>query len=196
MITYTFINDIPLCTGDLICTTDGQPDYLLGEMWHAVGHILPGAVDHIAVYVGPGGRCVEAAALGVTVFEILDCTWDAQKMLKVRGWLADNFHGVAYPLAKRGLSTVQERAIREDVAAYCLAQVGKPYNVNFLNIETERAFYCSQLAYKAYRRHGIDLNFERRRGLLLPGSGQAVFPQEIWDGCVHVAARHKEKADG
>ena len=28
----------------------------------------------------------------------------------------------------------------ETVAAYCLAQVGKPYNLNFLNAEMERIF--------------------------------------------------------
>ncbi|MFT3893038.1 MAG: YiiX/YebB-like N1pC/P60 family cysteine hydrolase [Anaerolineales bacterium] len=74
--------------------------------------------------------------------------------------------------------------MRKTVAAYCLAQVGKPYNLNFLNAETETAFYCSQLAYKAYQQVGIDLN----TGLAmeqLPGTNNIVYPQEIWDGFSH-----------
>ena len=74
--------------------------------------------------------------------------------------------------------------MRTAVASYALAQVGKPYNLNFLNPETEDSFYCSQLAYKAYQSIGIDLN----TGLAmeqLPGTNQIVYPQEIWDGFSH-----------
>ena len=69
--------------------------------------------------------------------------------------------------------------MRERVATYCLAQVGKPYNLNFLNAETEKSFYCSQLAYKAYQQIGIDLN----AGLAmeqLPGTNAVIYPQDIW----------------
>jgi uncharacterized protein YycO len=82
--------------------------------------------------------------------------------------------------------------MRKAVAAYCLAQVGKPYNLNFLNSEREDAFYCSQLAYKAYQQIGIDLN----TGLAmeqLPGTNAIVYPQEIWDGFPHRAAKRNQQ---
>ena len=74
--------------------------------------------------------------------------------------------------------------MRAKVAEYCLAQVGKPYNLNFLNSETEESFYCSQLAYKAYQQVGVDLN----TGLAMeqiPGTNAIIYPQEIWDGFNH-----------
>ncbi len=174
---------LELCTGDLLCNTDGKPDILPGEFWRLLGRLVPGDVDHIVVYVGPGGRCVEAGGLGVISFEI-ENGWDAEKMMQRRGLLVDSLYGVASPLQGRGYVPSEEARIREDVAAYCLAQVGKPYNLNFFNPDTEAAFYCSQLAYKAYLRHGINLN----AGMsvpAVPGTEQAVYPQEIWDNCTH-----------
>jgi hypothetical protein len=53
-----------------------------------------------------------------------------------------------------------------------------------LNTETEEAFYCSQLAYKAYEQIGISLN----TGLAmeqLPGTNAIIYPQEIWNGFSH-----------
>lgn len=179
------INSIPVQTGDIICTMNGKPDILPGEFWRLVGMLVPGDVDHIAIYVGPEGRCVEAGALGVVTFEVREGRWDSEHIMPERGMLVDTFYGVAYPLRNIGLSREEEIAIREGVAAYCLAQVGKPYNLNFLDPDTETAFYCSQLAYKAYLPFGINLN----TGMFmeqLPGTNQIIYPQEIWDGCPHV----------
>ena len=81
--------------------------------------------------------------------------------------------------------------MRITVANYSLAQVGKPYNLNFLNAETENSFYCSQLVYKAYQQVGIDLN----TGLAmeqLPGTNAIVYPQEVWGGVPHQKARSIE----
>jgi len=37
-----------------------------------------GDVDHVVIYVGPGGRCVEAGAKGkVITFDIIDNAWNA-----------------------------------------------------------------------------------------------------------------------
>ncbi|MCX6064321.1 MAG: YiiX/YebB-like N1pC/P60 family cysteine hydrolase, partial [Chloroflexi bacterium] len=74
--------------------------------------------------------------------------------------------------------------IRVGVAEYCLSHLGKPYNLNFLDPDRDDAFYCSQLAYKAYLPFGINLN----TGLFmeqLPGTNQIIYPQEIWNFCVH-----------
>jgi hypothetical protein len=182
------INGVPLQTGDIICTTDGGRPVIAGEFWRLLGKLVPGEVDHIAVYVGPGGRCVEAGIRGVSIFEATD-PWDSEAMFSQRLFY-DQFHGVAYPLQGRDLSALAETDIREKVAAFCLvqAQANKPYNINFLNSQTQDAFYCSQLAYLAYLPHGIDLN----TGLSVPnlaGTENIVYPQEIWAGCAHRRAQ-------
>jgi hypothetical protein len=181
------IDGLPVRTGDLICTTDRGDDLLIGQFWRLIGMLIPGPVDHIAVYVGPGGRCVEAGAKGrVITFRARNNTWDAPKMLTARGGLLDELHGIAYPLATCTLSRRSELRKRESIARYCLKQARqrKPYNIDFLNSRTEKAFYCSQLAYKAYLRVGINLN-TGRRAPRIPGTESIVFPQEIWSGCTH-----------
>ena len=181
--TYT-INGIPLETGDVICTMNGKPNILPGEFWRLVGRLVPGDVDHVAMYVGPEGRCVEAGAKGVISFAVPHGSWDSASMVKMRGLILDEFYGVAYPLARLEISEEDEKLIRERVAEYCLGQVGKPYNLNFLDPDREDAFYCSQVIYKAYLPNGINLN----TGLameMLPGTNQIVYPQEIWSGCAH-----------
>lgn len=185
------LNGLPLQTGDLICTRDGDDRDLVGQFWRLLGKLIPGEVDHIVVYVGPGGRCVEAAARGrVTVFEIQGNAWDFESMLAHRG-VRDHLVGCSYPLANADLLIDEVSRIREDVATYCLAQAaaGKPYNMNFFNSRTEDAFYCSQLAYLAYLRSDIDLN--TNVGVPdLPFSDRIIFPQEIWNGCRHRRVRN------
>ena len=56
------INGVPVRTGDLICTTDGNDSPISGQFWFLIGMLIPGDVDHIVVYTGPQGRCVEAGA--------------------------------------------------------------------------------------------------------------------------------------
>ncbi len=182
------LEGLTLQTGDVICTMNGKPDILPGEFWLMVGRLVPGDVDHVAVYVGPNGRCVESGSRGVITFDVSDGVWDTEYMARERGLLFDSFYGVSYPLAGRADSEDEESRIRIRVAQYCLAQLGKSYNLNFLNPETEDGFYCSQLVYKAYQQVGINLN----TGLAmeqLPGTNAIIYPQEIWDGCVHMAAK-------
>ena len=193
---YTYeIEGIALQTGDIICTMNGKPDILPGEFWRLVGRLVPGDVDHVAVYLGPKGRCVEAGAHGVIKFTVFDGLWDTERMARRRGHLFDTFYGVASPLDGLGVSEEEEHEMRQTVAAYCLAQVGKPYNLNFLNAESEESFYCSQLAYKAYQQIGIDLN----TGLAmeqLPGTNNIVYPQEIWDGFSHRKVERQSTVSG
>jgi len=178
------IEGLPLCTGDILCTTDVKLEIEAGEFWRLLGRLVPGDVDHNAIYVGPGGLCVESGGRGVVTFELRGDSWTPRKMVKHRGPLLDQLYGVAYPLEGRGLSEMEEVQIRESVSEYCLAQAKaeKSYNLNFLNSDTEDAFYCSQLAYKAYLKHGINLN--TGQGVPnLPGTSSIVFPQEIWGAC-------------
>jgi uncharacterized protein YycO len=183
MIYRSTINGIAVRTGDVICVHDGGAPLLEGQFWRFVGSLIPGDVDHVAVYLGPDGRCIEAGPRGVITYEVRNYTWDAAGMRDQRGPVIDQFYGIACPAEGRSLSEADETKVREDVAAYCLAQVGKPYNLNFLNSGTETTFYCSQLVYKAYLRNGIDLN--TGAGVPdIPGTESIIFPQEIWSGCV------------
>ena len=182
---YTYqINGMPVQTGDIICTMNGKPDILPGEFWRMVGRLVPGDVDHVAIYLGPDGRCAEAGARGVITFDVLNGVWDTERMARQRGLLFDTFYGVVSPLDVLGYSDEDEVNMRTAIATYILMQVGKPYNLNFFNPETEDAFYCSQLIYKAYQTIGIDMN----TGLAmeqLPGTNQIIYPQEIWEGFSH-----------
>lgn len=177
------INGLQLKTGDLICTVDGGTPIVAGEFWRLIGKLIPGAVDHIVIYVGPDGRCVESGARGVISFHTPSKVWDSAAMLDQRK-LLDQLYGVAYPTRNRGLTPEREDEIRAAVASYCLAQIGKPYNINFFDSSTENSFYCSQLAYKAYLACGIDLN--TGKGVPdIPGTSSIIFPQELWESCEH-----------
>ena len=182
---YTYqIQGIALQTGDIICTMNGKPDILPGEFWKLIGRLVPGDVDHVAVYIGPRGRCIEAGAHGVIKFTVFNGAWDAERMARRRGHLFDTFYGVSSPINRLEVSEEEQVEMRSRVAAYCLAQVGKPYNLNFLNAETEESFYCSQLAYKAYQQIGVNLNI----GLAMehfPSTNVIVYPQELWEGFPH-----------
>jgi hypothetical protein len=182
---YTYqIEGVALQTGDIICTMNGKPDILPGEFWRLVGRLVPGDVDHVAIYLGPNGRCIEAGARGVITFDVPHGHWNTERMPLQRGLLFDSFYGVASPLDELEVTEEEEHEMRGRIAAYCLAQVGKPYNLNFLNTETEDAFYCSQLAYKAYEQVGINLN----TGIVMeqvPGTNAIIYPQEIWNGFSH-----------
>ena len=177
------INGVTLQTGDIICTTNGDDAFLSGEIWKLVGKLLPGDVDHIAVYVGPNGRCVEAGPKKkVVTFNVQNNRWDSKAMGDERNFY-DTFYGVSKPIDRKKYPANEEVKIRLDIANYCLAQAKaeKPYNMNFLDSENEETFYCSQLAYKAYQRHGINLN----TGIgipLLAGTERIIVPQEIWSG--------------
>jgi hypothetical protein len=180
------IAGLPVQTGDILCTAVGDEKLLSGLAWRAFGVLVPGPIDHVALYVGPGGRCVESGPAGVVVYDTLERNWGAQPMARERAWLTDTLYGVAYPLAGRGLSAEEEVRIRNAVAAYCLAQAAadRPYNVNFLNSSTEKSFYCTHLVYQAYLHCGIDLNGEQHF-LGLEGPDGLILPQEIWEACEH-----------
>lgn len=182
---YTYeLEGLAVRTGDIICTMNGKPDILPGEFWRLIGRLVPGDVDHVAIYIGPDGRCIESGTRGVITFNVPASHWDTEIMARERGLLFDTFYGIAAPLDGLGLSESEDHDMRKAVADYCLRQLGKPYNLNFLNAETEDAFYCSQLVYKAYLQVGIDLN----TGLAmeqLPGTNEIIYPQEVWDGSSH-----------
>jgi hypothetical protein len=182
---YTHVyNGLRITTGDVLCTRDGDENSPFGRIWRLMGLLVPGEIDHTLVYVGPGGRCVESGARGVIAFEMPGEIWEAQPLYVARR-LADTLVGVAYPLEGLHLTAPEEVRIRTSVAEYCLRQAGfsKPYNPNYFDPQSEGAFYCSQLVYKAYLAQGINLN--KDTGVPAGVLGRVVFPQEIWNGCIH-----------
>jgi hypothetical protein len=185
MIHTTTFSGLPVTTGDILCTQDGVEGSLFGQLWRLIGRIVPGEVDHCLVYVGPGRRCIESGARGVIEFEMPGAEWNAEAVWKER-LLLDTLLGVVYPLENRGLTEAEARRIRLGVVAFCREQVaqGKPYNLNVFNPETDGAFYCSQLIYKAYLEQGIDLNPEESL-LNGPLTGKIIFPMDLWQNLPH-----------
>jgi len=188
MIYEYMLNNTRLQTGDIICTTNGAKNSLLGQFWQWVGGFIPGEVDHMAIYIGPDGRCIEAAVKGVISFEILDNQWDAEKMYPQRQ-LLDKPIGIAYPLAKQPFQPKTIEQIRAGVAYFCIAQelYEKPYNPLYFDPQLNSAYYCSQLMYKAYLAYGIDLSIGPSV-TPVPHDAQVVLPQAIWQN-VHERKR-------
>lgn len=181
------VDGLRVQTGDILCLTFAREATIRSRRyWRILSLLVPGEVDHVAIYVGPVGRCVEACARGVYTFDLKNNEWNPEKMFKNRGAFQDQLIGVAYPLHGLEMSPKKEEEIRLGVAAYCLSQVAaeKPYNLNLFDPTRDDAFYCSQLAYKAYLSYGINLNCGR--GVLnFPVMENIIFPQEIWQGCYH-----------
>jgi hypothetical protein len=178
---YEFtINGRRLKSGDVISTRDGTNSiFSIGYM--ALGKLVPGNADHSILYAGPDGLCVEAGIYGVIKFNA-GKEWNSEDMFTERG-LMDTFSAASSVLGNRGLPLTEENDVRSFVRAYALGCVGKPYNINFLDPDNERALYCSQLVYLAYKNAGINLNVGQT------GKGgkwfdKVVFPQEILDNSV------------
>lgn len=167
-------------TGDIIATVDGGGS-IYGALFHLIGEIVPGKPDHMALYLGPDGICVEAAPKGVNLFRFFRGRWDAERMQRQRG-VVDKLYGLGDAVGGRLDDPGKSDAVREAVRAFVLDQVGKPYNMNFLEPEQDLAFYCSQLVFAAYKKVGIDLHSACTPALhpLLPA--KVITPEEIWRG--------------
>lgn len=184
------LNHLPLQTGDVLCTLDGRRGTLFARLWRLMGLFIPGEIDHCVIYLGPGGRCVESTARGVITFDMPGETWNPHLRARKR-LLVDDLVGVAYPLEGRGFTPSEQDEIRRGVAQYCLDKAARnaPFNYNFFNPDTDGAFYCSQLVYRAYLAHGVDLN--TNQGVpSAPILDKVVFPQEIWNACAHRRVNH------
>jgi hypothetical protein len=162
-----------LKSGDLISTKDGNNSvFSLG--FALLGQLIPGKVDHTVIYVGPDGLCVESGARGVITFRA-GKQWNADAVFWQRG-LIDTFVAASSVFANGAFSPDEERCARIFIRAYALGSVGKPYNLNFLDPDTESCVYCSQLAYLAYKKIGINLNVGHSG---IPGANRIVFPEEV-----------------
>jgi Permuted papain-like amidase enzyme, YaeF/YiiX, C92 family len=183
MIHMHSFNGVTAKTGDILFTHDGDEGSLFGRCWQMIGRVFPGEFSHAALYIGPRIRFVESAARGVEVVEFASNSWDAVAHGKER-LLVDQLIGIGDPIAGHGISAARETEIRENVVAYCLRQASeeKAYNFNVFNPETDGAFYCSQLVYKAYATQGIDLHRQTEKDAGSPWAA-IVFPEELWNAC-------------
>ena len=171
---YT-INGKTLKSGDIISTKDGNNSiFSLG--FTLLGHLIPGKVDHTVIYAGPDGLCVESGMRGVITFES-GPQWNSDATFKQRG-LIDTFYAASSVFGKGDFSPEDEYMMRIFIRAYALGSVGKPYNFNFFNPDIESSVYCSQLAYLAYRKIGINLNTGTSI-IPIPGVDRIVFPEEV-----------------
>jgi hypothetical protein len=93
------IDGLPIRTGDILCMRDGGRRGAFERLCMAFGALIPGEIDHCALYVGPNGRFVEADIHGVTVLTMPGNHWDAQT-LERKLLFVDSL--VAYPLQGRG----------------------------------------------------------------------------------------------
>ena len=85
MIHTYIINNLQVQTGDILCLTfNGDPKNPPVNRWRLLGLLIPGEVDHVAVYVGPEGRCIESAYRGVYEFDLEGQIWLPKKMYKYR----------------------------------------------------------------------------------------------------------------
>lgn len=74
-----------------------------------------------------------------------------------------------------GVSVNSTTMAQDSTAAnWAYAQIGKPYNLDFFNVNTRSKFYCSQLVWAAFKDNfGIDLN--------TGAWGAAIHPMELVD---------------
>ncbi len=162
-------------SGDIIATVDGGAS-LYGFLFKLIGIIVPGRPDHVAVYLGPDGMCVEAGPRGVNQFRFFDAHWDTEKMLGQRS-IVDSLYGLRSLIEGRVTDVGSEKAIRSEIHRYVLEQVGKPYNIFFCDPYREDSFYCSQLVFSAYRKVGIAIQF----GIIHPAFHvNIVTPEDVW----------------
>lgn len=185
------IDGLPVRTGDILCMRDGGRRGVFERLCMVFGALIPGEIDHCALYVGPNGRFVEADIHGVTVLTMPGNHWDAQALERKRLFV-DSLVGVAYPLQGRGLTPLEETRLREAVAEYCLAEAAarKPFNFNFFNAANPNRTYCSQLIADAYRSQGIELD-GKQAVPRLSIFRSAVFPEAIWAGSAHCRVQEK-----
>jgi len=182
------INGVPVRTGDILCTRDGDGKGWVGALWRALGSLVPGEIDHCALYVGPGNRFIEADARGVSVLSMPGDCWNPEALLHHRLFV-DTFVGVAYPLDGRRIPQRQQDRIRMSVANYCLAQAasGKRFNFNLLDATNPRRTYCSQLIVEAYRTKDIHLDGKHAKKSLRT-LRHVVLPESLWEGSPHCRA--------
>jgi len=179
MIYHEALEGHSLRTGDLIATVDGGGTFY-GALFGLIGMLIPGKPDHIVLYLGPDGLCVEAGPRGVNLFRFFNERWDSDRMQGQRG-IVDAIYGFGNLARARIPDPAHEFAARQVIRNYVLEQVGKPFNWDFNDPDNEEAFYCSQLAYAAFKRAWIQVNVAIGAKVHPSLLHRLVTPEAVWN---------------
>lgn len=111
--------------------------------------VLTNGRFHHAVVIIDTPPCVFIEAMGITglgsddtsVNHVRICAWHDQ---------LGNWMGMRLIRPTAGLPPAEASRCIEGAVNYAVLQLGKPYDYGFTNSDATRAYYCSELAYKAY----------------------------------------------
>ncbi|NLI78999.1 MAG: hypothetical protein GX442_21475 [Candidatus Riflebacteria bacterium] len=137
-----------------LCAATQRGDILLNGHKSAEGQtndmiaILTGGKYHHAVTVIDGPPAVFIEAVGLTGSKE-DPT---SNRVRVSAWHEHLADWACWRLLRptAGLPAAEAQKRIDGAVAYLVGQLGKPYDYGFTNNDANRAFYCSELAWKAY----------------------------------------------
>ena len=114
--------------------------------------ILTGGRFHHAVTVIDGPPCVFIEAVGATGSK----TDPTNNRVRLSSWFEQlaSWAGMRIIRPTAGMPKAQADRVIDGTIKYLVDQLGKPYDYGFTNSDANRAFYCSELAWKAYNLGG------------------------------------------
>lgn len=130
--------------GDMILTQPMKKEWRDGNM---VCVLTKGAFHHALIVVdGPPPIFIEAIGItgskdDTTINQVRYSTWFES---------FSGYEAIRLIRPTAGLPADQASQAVAKAIAYATAQIGKPYDYSFTDRDGQRAFYCSELVYKAY----------------------------------------------
>jgi len=110
--------------------------------------ILTGGRYHHAIIVIDGPPCVFIEAVGATGSK----TDPTNNRVRISSWHEQlaGWAGMRLERPTAGQPAAEAKKNIDGAVNYLTTQLGKPYDYGFTNNDTNRAFYCSELAWKCY----------------------------------------------
>ncbi|MFZ2957190.1 MAG: YiiX/YebB-like N1pC/P60 family cysteine hydrolase [Candidatus Ozemobacteraceae bacterium] len=141
-----------------ICSSTQRGDIILTGHASAEGQkndmiaVLTGGKYYHAVTVIDGPPCVFIEAVGVTG----DKSDPSNGCVRISCWYEQlaSWETIRLLRPTAGLPPDEAKKYIDGAVKYLTAQLGKPYDYGFTNNDTNRAFYCSELAWKCYYEGG------------------------------------------
>jgi uncharacterized protein YycO len=139
------VGEYPTAKGKILVTTD----------WLAIKNIEILPTGHAAIVENVRYAWSSFPAMGSSA-NGLNLGYDIEGVQReANDWFVQTRHATCFGLDVKQTSASQESAAVD----WCANQTGKPYNFNFLNVDTRSSFYCSQLVWAAFKDlYGIDMN--------------------------------------
>jgi len=118
-----------------------------GQKNDAIAILTGGRFNH-AIVVIDGPPCVFIEAVGVTGSK----TDPTNNRVRISSWYEAlvSWAGMRLERPTAGQPAGEAKKNIDNAVTYLIAQLGKPYDYGFTNNDTNRAFYCSELAWKCY----------------------------------------------